>query len=65
VYDHNVEDAVSEQEGLPEELRGTVFYEPTKRGYEETLTNRVSEINRKKRDRGKEDRRPPRPSGEE
>ena len=66
VYDHNVEGAVSGQEGLPEELRGSVFYEPTERGFEETLAKRVNEIDaRKRRDRGQDDARPEHPSGKD
>ena len=52
VYDHNLEDAMSEQEGLPEELRGNVFYQPTDRGFEATLADRVRDIAKKKSDRG-------------
>jgi len=48
VYDHSIEDAVSEQEGLPEEIRGQTFYEPTRRGFEATLSEREMEIKQKK-----------------
>ena len=53
VYDHSVEDAVSGQEGLPEEIRGSVFYRPSGRGFEETLDKRTQDIAKKKHeDRG-------------
>jgi putative ATPase len=65
VYDHSVEDAVSGQEGLPEEIRGSEFYQPTSRGFEETLGQRVNDIKkRKKGDRGdSESRRNSPPKG--
>src|SRR5579862_3003679 len=46
---HSFEDALTEMECLPESLAGTVFYEPTGRGFEERLGERLRQIrNRKK-----------------
>ncbi len=36
-YPHNYEDAVVDQECLPEKLSGRTYYEPTERGYEKTI----------------------------
>jgi putative ATPase len=55
VYDHRLPDAVSGQDGLPEEIRGTVFYRPTERGFEETLGERGRDIAKKKAARGNTD----------
>jgi putative ATPase len=47
---HNFEDALTEMECLPENLRGTVFYHPTDRGVEERIAKRLAEIrSRRKR----------------
>jgi putative ATPase len=56
-YDHNEPDAVSGQECLPEALRGRIFYEPSTRGFEATLGERMERLDAKKgstRDAGKE-----------
>jgi putative ATPase len=46
---HKFEDALTDMECLPESLAGTVFYEPTDRGAEQRLKERLLEIrNRKK-----------------
>ena len=46
---HSFEDALTEMECLPESLSGSVFYEPTGRGFEERLGERLRQIrNRKK-----------------
>ena len=46
---HNFEDALTEMECLPQSLAGTVFYEPTTRGFEERIAERLRQIrNRKK-----------------
>ena len=48
-YDHAEEDAIAEgQEYLPDELRGAKWYEPTDRGFEKTIRERL-EWFRKKR----------------
>jgi putative ATPase len=47
---HNFEDALPEMECLPESLAGTRFYEPTNRGLEQKIAERLEAIrNRKKR----------------
>ncbi len=46
---HNFEDALTGMECLPESLAGTIFYEPTGRGLEERIAERLRQIrNRKK-----------------
>jgi len=53
-YDHDAENAVSGQECLPEEIRGTTFYEPTPRGFEKTLGERLEALRKRqaKKDQG-------------
>jgi len=47
---HNFEDALTEMECLPENLRRTVFYHPTDHGVEERIAKRLAEIrSRRKR----------------
>jgi putative ATPase len=47
---HKVEDALPDMECLPESLAGTIFYEPTNRGLEQRIAERLAEIrNRKKK----------------
>ena len=46
---HQFEDAINTMECLPESLRGTVFYEPTARGLEQRITERLKEIRERKR----------------
>jgi putative ATPase len=41
---HNFEDAMNSMECLPENLQGTVFYEPTGRGLEQRIAERLAEI---------------------
>jgi putative ATPase len=41
---HNFEEAVPEMECLPESLVGTSFYEPTNRGLEQRISERLEEI---------------------
>jgi putative ATPase len=41
---HNFEDAMNRMECLPDNLRGTVFYEPTGRGIEERIAARLAEL---------------------
>jgi putative ATPase len=46
---HKFEDALTDMECLPQSLSGTIFYEPTDRGAEHDLKERVAQIrNRKK-----------------
>jgi putative ATPase len=47
VYPHSKPGGVSEQELLPPELRGERFYEPTDRGFEATLRERIEAIRRR------------------
>ena len=41
---HNLEDALPDMECLPESLAGTRFYEPTNRGLEQRIAERLEEI---------------------
>lgn len=41
---HQFEDAMNTMECLPENLRGTVFYEPSERGVEQRIAERLAEI---------------------
>jgi putative ATPase len=40
-YAHDYEDAYAPQEYLPDQLRGRTFYNPTNRGYEKTIRQRI------------------------
>ena len=42
-YSHDFADAYVPQEYLPEKLRGHVYYEPTERGYEKVIKERLKE----------------------
>ncbi|MDY7094142.1 MAG: replication-associated recombination protein A [Acidobacteriota bacterium] len=44
VYAHDQEDGVGGIDCLPDELAGTRFYQPTRRGFEERLTRRLEEL---------------------
>jgi len=46
---HNFEDALPEMECLPESLAGTRFYEPTNRGLEQKIAERLEAIRNRKR----------------
>jgi putative ATPase len=46
---HNFEDGLSTMECLPESLKGTVFYEPTSRGVEQRIAQRLEEIRGRKK----------------
>jgi putative ATPase len=46
-YAHDEPDAVSDQPLLPEELRGRRFYQPTGRGFESELGQRLAELRKK------------------
>jgi putative ATPase len=41
---HQYEDALNDMECLPENLAGTTFYEPTDRGLEQRISQRIAEI---------------------
>ena len=55
---HQFEDALNNMSCLPENLRGTVFYEPTDRGLEQKIAQRLAEI-RNRRGQGPEAPPPP------
>ena len=44
-YAHDFENAKVEQEHLPEELKHTKYYEPTERGFEKTIKERMEKDN--------------------
>src|ERR1700728_104462 len=46
---HKLEDALPDMECLPESLVGTIFYEPTKRGLEQRIGERLEEIRSRKK----------------
>nr|WP_204399730.1 replication-associated recombination protein A [Arcanobacterium pluranimalium] len=46
IYAHDEPGAIARQTYLPEELLGTVYYEPSDRGYEANVTARLERINR-------------------
>ena len=46
---HKLEDALPDMECLPESLIGTRFYEPTKRGLEQRIAERLEEIRARKK----------------
>jgi putative ATPase len=46
---HNFEDAMNTMECLPENLRGTVFYEPGERGMEQRIAERLKEIRERRK----------------
>ncbi len=48
---HKLEDALPDMECLPESLAGTRFYEPTKRGLEQRIAERLEEIRARKKKR--------------
>ncbi len=50
---HNFEDAWTEMECLPESLAGAVFYEPTGRGFEERIAERLRQIRNRKKNQPK------------
>jgi putative ATPase len=50
---HQFEDALNNMSCLPENLRGTLFYEPTDRGVEQKIAQRLAEI-RSRRGHGPE-----------
>ncbi|MCP4714388.1 MAG: replication-associated recombination protein A, partial [Deltaproteobacteria bacterium] len=50
-YAHNFKDALVAQELLPQELQDKKFYQPTERGYEKIIKQRMDYIERKKREK--------------
>ncbi len=46
---HQFEDALNTMECLPENLQGTVFYEPTPRGMEQRILERLKEIRQRRK----------------
>ncbi|MGH9559288.1 MAG: replication-associated recombination protein A [Bryobacteraceae bacterium] len=48
---HNFEDALNTMECLPENLSGTVFYQPSDRGIEQRIRQRLEEIRARKREK--------------
>lgn len=48
-YAHNYEDAYVPQDYLPDELQGRFFYQPTNRGYEKTIGERLQKWRQYKR----------------
>jgi putative ATPase len=48
-YPHELSDAVSEQEMMPEGLEGRQYYEPTERGFEQRLRERLRELRSRRR----------------
>ncbi|MEW6669294.1 MAG: replication-associated recombination protein A [Thermodesulfobacteriota bacterium] len=49
LYPHNYPDAWVEQEYLPENSRGHVFYRPSERGFEKEIRRRMAELEKKKK----------------
>jgi putative ATPase len=45
---HQFEGAMNTMECLPERLRGSVFYEPTDRGVEQRIRERLAEIRKRR-----------------
>ena len=44
IYAHDAPVAVARQEYLPEDLRGTVYYEPSNRGHEKAISARMEKV---------------------
>jgi putative ATPase len=51
-YDHNAEDAFSGQDYFPEAMARETYYQPTGRGYEKRIGERLAEWERLRRERG-------------
>jgi len=45
---HHEEDAVTDMTCLPESLEGAVFYQPTDRGFEQKLKERLEWLNQRR-----------------
>jgi putative ATPase len=52
---HQFEDAINTMECLPESLTGTTFYEPTDRGVEQRIAQRLAELRKKKSGDGRQE----------
>jgi putative ATPase len=52
-YDHNAENAFSGQDYFPEAMERQEFYQPTERGYEQRIRERMAKWERLRRERGK------------
>ncbi len=52
VYPHDEPEGVAEQSLVPEELEGERFYEPTDRGFEAELAERLARFRARRGDRG-------------
>jgi putative ATPase len=52
---HQFEDAINTMECLPESLKGTTFYEPTDRGVEQRIAQRLAELRKKKSGDGRQE----------
>lgn len=48
-YAHDFEEALTDMDCLPDSLRGTQFYEPTDRGFESTIRERLAKWKEKKK----------------
>jgi putative ATPase len=48
-YPHDYEDAVTEQAYRPPELEGRIYYSPSDRGYEETISKYLSQVRQRKK----------------
>lgn len=58
LYPHSFDDAVAPQEGLPEKLRGVRYYEPSERGMEREIGERLAAV-RRKREKAAQGPKPP------
>ena len=47
---HQFDDAMNTMECLPDNLRGTMFYEPTERGIEQRISQRLAEIRERRQE---------------
>ena len=52
-YDHDHKGGVSGQKCLPDDLSGTLFYNPTDRGYEQAVKQRLDMIRKPASGKGK------------
>lgn len=47
LYAHDEPDAIARQEYMPEDLRGTIYYEPNDRGKEKSISDRLDKIRKR------------------
>jgi putative ATPase len=52
---HQFDDAINSMECMPESLKGTRFYEPTDRGVEQRIAQRLAELRSRRRPQDKEE----------